>query len=1177
MSPRSQAARRQNKEPPLYRAKLSRPNLGALVLERPQLVRALADHAQRPLSLVVADAGYGKTTLLTSFTRSIARPVVWYSLMPSDADPMVFSRYLLEGFRREAPRFGRTILRVLEEETRSGAAAAEILGGTFANELATLKGPPWLLVLDDFHEVGSSPVTALMDALLRHLPETVRVLIASRTTPPLAIDRLRARGQLFELDSSHLRLGRAELDRLFREVYRRPLEVEELSSLDETTRGWPTAVHLVHESLQRAPDHRLDDVLRRLRASDLDLHDYLTSEVYAHLDGESARLLERTAALSRFDADLAAVLADTRKASAVLEALARRGLMRSFGGDGHASYECHELVRRVVRQKLESREGAQGLERLDADTAAALEARGERERALKHYLLAGRPEHAARLAGELAPSLLRQGRAATLLQALTDLPADRVHTELPLLLALADAQRATGNWDEAYRLYQEALERARLTGPRESECHALAGLGRLLNMRGQHEQVLGITESGLARAEGVSLEIRARLLQIKAAAHFYLGQYRAAIRILDQLRGLLKNTDDRELLVPVIHNLAMAYAAQGRFREASVELRAALAEVRGTSSPRAPLYLSNLAVLLAELGDLAEARHAAEEGLATAQRFANRPQEAPCRQALAQIAAQSGDFDGALAALKQAEEMNAELRMELVAADLLALRGRIFCGRGEYRRAVTFLSEAIERVGTRPGDPRGMELTTTLAWCELRAGRVRAARELLEPLVARADADENEHRRMRVHYWMGEVFVALGDRRAAEKHLATALGLVRERGYHYFLKSQAREESAPLLHALSCGIETGIVSAALVEAGVAIEEALLGILESASPAVGEAVVTVLGEVGGLAARERLEKQAAKRRTLRPAIRTALRHIAERAARGGAAGADLPAASAQLLLFGPPRLEVDGRPLSSSVWRAQRAFQMLIYLALHPRGAGKDDLLERFWPGRLGAAGRKNFHPTLSYIRGVLPSAGDPPILREAEFYRLNPAYPLSCDAWEFDRALEEARRTPDAKVRRAALQRAAALAAGPFLEGIYGDWADELQGRSRDRVEKCLLDLGALCAEAGDHEEALGYFRRASEIDEYRETTRLRTIECLVRLGNRRAAVAEYSRLESLLRSELGVDPLPETREALKSLLGEAAPEFGGEPPEAPEAKGRQPVMASAQVVVKRALKEFPS
>src|SRR6185369_5868676 len=68
VSPTSTAAR-QSKAPPLYRAKLSRPNLGSLVLERPHLVHALAEHASRPLSLVVADAGYGKTTLLTSFAR----------------------------------------------------------------------------------------------------------------------------------------------------------------------------------------------------------------------------------------------------------------------------------------------------------------------------------------------------------------------------------------------------------------------------------------------------------------------------------------------------------------------------------------------------------------------------------------------------------------------------------------------------------------------------------------------------------------------------------------------------------------------------------------------------------------------------------------------------------------------------------------------------------------------------------------------------------------------------------------------------------------------------------------------------------------------------------------------------------------------------------------------------
>src|SRR5262249_28508456 len=246
---RSTAARTDRAAPPLVRSKLSQPNPAGPVLDRPRLLAALAEHAARSLTLVTAEAGYGKTTLLGAFAQRTRRPVVWYSLMPSDADPVVFGRYLLEGFRRDTPRFGRDFERALDE-ARPGARSIEMLGGTLANELATLRGPATLLVLDDFQEVtGNSQVVALTDTILRFLPASVRVVIASRATPPLALERLRAKGELFELTSSHLRLTREELAKLFAEVYRRPLVEAELAALEDTTLGWPTAVHLIHESL----------------------------------------------------------------------------------------------------------------------------------------------------------------------------------------------------------------------------------------------------------------------------------------------------------------------------------------------------------------------------------------------------------------------------------------------------------------------------------------------------------------------------------------------------------------------------------------------------------------------------------------------------------------------------------------------------------------------------------------------------------------------------------------------------------------------------------------------------------------------------------------------------------------------------------------------------------------
>lgn len=1151
-------------EPPLLEAKLNRPQAGP-ALERPRLARALDEHAHRPLTLVVADAGFGKTTLLAAWVRTLSRPVVWYSLMPSDDDPIVFGRYLLQGFRRESPRFGSGFQRALEE-ARPGGRTAEMLGGTLAQELAGLKGGPWVLVLDDFHEVATNAqVVELVGSLVRQLPDAIRLVVASRTLPPLPVERMRARSELFELHSSHLRFTRDELAALFGEVYQRPLEPSELVALEEATLGWPTAVHLVHESLRRADHVALTEVLAQFRASNLELHEYLSAEVYARLDESSRRLLERTAALSRFDATLAARMAALPDARGTLEALARRGLLRAFGAGAQTTWECHDLVRRFIREELEARDGEAGRRLLEGETAEVLAARGEPERALRHFLAAGRAADAASLVRDLAPGLLRQGRAEALRGYLTDLPERLVQSDAALAIALADAQQALGAWDEAEARYGAVLERCRELGARELEARALIGLGKLLTLRGRHEQVLGMAERGLAASRGLPSDLKAHLLRLKAGAHFYLGQHGAAVDALGQARALLEGAEP-DALVPIVHNLAIAYGAQGRFREASDEFRAALATVRGSASPRAPLYLSNLAFLLAELGDLAEARKAAEEGLVAAQRFANRAQETLCQQALAQILAESGDFDGALAALRRAEELNGELRMEVIAADLLGLRGRIFLGRGEYRRAVEFVGAAIERLQSRPDEPRLTEFRATLGWCELRAGRVRVARDALAALVGPADAAENEYQQTRVHYWLAEALLALDETAEVDAHLRTALRKARERGYIHFLRGQAREEPAPLLHALARGIELDTVAAALVDAGPAVESPLLALLPRAPAAVAEAAITVLGEIGGEHAARTLPRLAQSRRALRPAVRVTMRHVDSRLARGAVA-----AGAPRLVLWGPPQLRIGDETVPASAWRAQRAFHLLVFLALHPRGASRDELLERFWPGRQLAAGRKNFHPTLSYIRSVMPSADEPAILRESEIYRLHPDYPLTCDHWEFERAESEARASTVPRVRRAALERAVAVAQGAFLQGLYLDWADELQARSRDRLEKILLQLAPLAAAAGDLDAALLHFRRASEIDAYRESTRLAIVECMMRLGNRRGALVEYEKLRALLRSELGVEPLPETEEAVQRLLaGEHVHPWAGPSPGA-QAQDTQGVARSGQVRLKSA------
>jgi LuxR family maltose regulon positive regulatory protein len=1128
---------------PLLRSKLVRPNEGPDLLERTRLVDALAAHGDRPLSLVVADAGYGKTTLLVAASRRLRRPVLWYSLLGSDADPAVFGRHLLAAFRADDPKFGRDFERVLEE-LKPGPRSGEILGGVLANAVAALKGPPRLLVLDDFHEVAHEPgVVAMVETLLRHPSDRLKLWIAARSTPPLTLERLRARGDMFELDSAQLAFTREEIERLFAEVHKRPLEGDAAAALESTTRGWPTALHLVHAALERSPGTTVSDALSALSDSPLDLHAYLSSEVYARLDPPSRRLLERTAALDHFDLPLAQELSGEPETRALLGALTRRGLLRSFGQGLSATYACPDLVRAFVRRATEEAQGEAAWRALEADTATALRARGENERALRHALRAGDDEGAVHLLLATAPALLREGRAGALLEFIAALSPEALAMHGALRRFRGDAHQALGHWNEAEEDYEAALAAARAVLDREGEARALLGLGKVWNLRGRHDEVLGIAERALAGGSGLPLDVRVRLLQTKAAAHFYLGQFAASVALLDQVRALLAAAPDADLIVPTVHNLAIAYAAQGRYREASAEFRAALAQVRGAASPRAPLYLSNLATLLLEVGEWGEARSAAEEGLAAAQRFGNRMHETMCHEALAEVLAHAGDLDGALASLRRAEDLNAGLRMDIVAADLLALRGRIFCARGQYRRAVEFMTRALEHLETRPDAPRRTSFLTQLAWCELRAGRPHVARDRLVREVPAVDQGENDDQRMRVHYWLAEAQLALGEsEKEAAHHVAVALERVRVRGYEHFLRIQAREEPAPLVFALERGIEVDACAGALVEAGSSVEEPLLALLDGAPVATGEAALSVLAEIGGARSLERLTAMAKSRRALAPSVRTALRHIEERMERGRAAAPPESAASAgatRLVLFGPPRVEVDGRAVPASAWRTQRAFHVLVLLALHPRGATRDVLLETFWPGRQAAAGRRNFHPTLSYLRALLPKLEQPALARDAETYRLNPGFSWSCDLWEFDALYEEARlATGDPSARKAALERALALADRPLLEGVYGGWAEEAQARIKDRVEMAWRALGRLRASGQDHEGALAAFRRAAELDEYRESTRVAIVEVLVRLGSRRAAIVEAERLRELLKKDLGVDPLPETEEALVKALG---------------------------------------
>ena len=191
--------------------KLFRPGLRQQTVERKRLYDLLREGRTLPLTLVVAPAGWGKSTIVADWLARDDVTAGWVSLDGGDNDPKRFWRYLLLAAGQAGSAAGAAALRRLD------AAGFDVLRDVlpaFVNELASAEAP-LVLVLDDYHLVTSAQVHATVATLLDRCPPQLHLMLITRADPPLPLSRLRVRGDLAELRADDLRFSAAEAVEFF--------------------------------------------------------------------------------------------------------------------------------------------------------------------------------------------------------------------------------------------------------------------------------------------------------------------------------------------------------------------------------------------------------------------------------------------------------------------------------------------------------------------------------------------------------------------------------------------------------------------------------------------------------------------------------------------------------------------------------------------------------------------------------------------------------------------------------------------------------------------------------------------------------------------------------------------------------------------------------------------------
>ncbi len=183
-----------------------------------------------------------------------------------------------------------------------------------------------VLILDDYHTLGTSAAHALVGQLIERAPAWLHVVIAGREDPPLPLARLRAGGRLSELRVPELSFRGEETAALLRLISGRELAPAEVAALEERTEGWAAGLQLAGLALRGQADPR------RFTAAFAGTHrfvmDYLIEEVLRQQPPRLRQFLLETSVLDRLSAPLCDALQGVEHGDSqlLLEEAERRGL-----------------------------------------------------------------------------------------------------------------------------------------------------------------------------------------------------------------------------------------------------------------------------------------------------------------------------------------------------------------------------------------------------------------------------------------------------------------------------------------------------------------------------------------------------------------------------------------------------------------------------------------------------------------------------------------------------------------------------------------------------------------------------------------------------------------------------------------------------------------------------------
>jgi LuxR family maltose regulon positive regulatory protein len=425
---------------PIFKTRLYKPPLNEKFIVRERLMERLNNESGRPLKLIVAGAGYGKSVVVSQWLDTYPGKYCWISLEEDCNDLQIFLSYLIAGIQQQFPE---SMQHMAQMNSSSQLPSIEAIAQTLNNELLDLP-ESLMIVWDDFHVIRDQTILNLLNEIIKFPPQNVQFALISRLDPPLNKARLLVYQKVCEIRMADLRLNVEEIKELARRSIQTEISDEVAKNIEKITEGWALSVYLKMLEFSDSNTRDSDDNLGSNHSGNLT--PYLLNLIKSNLPPEGAKMIMVISLFDRFNLELIEELF-TNMDESVLKKDALHLVIKKLRetdspllislDENKVWFRLHHLIQEILKERIFQVYSADRIENFYKSAGAYFASRNYLEEGIQYSILGKNTDQATKSIAFNWETLIDHGENLRLHRMLDMIPVGVLNTSPALLVCRA--------------------------------------------------------------------------------------------------------------------------------------------------------------------------------------------------------------------------------------------------------------------------------------------------------------------------------------------------------------------------------------------------------------------------------------------------------------------------------------------------------------------------------------------------------------------------------------------------------------------------------------------------------------------------------------------------------------------------------------------------------------------